>query len=293
MKHAITIEKLAETKVDREAVRRWLDILGVSDDFKIPEGISDQALIIALAGKRCYNSFEVGLNPNVTKIRTDWCQYLDNVLKSGHGSVLEHACFTFGFEGVTRVFTAENNRHRAGCAISEASMRYIRFEDEVPYWEPLSIQGPDELLPVNARELVKKALQDRTFGNVKLSLDERKQLNRVIFEYAFSVQEELYRLMCDLWKEELAPDSKFAGKKQITSMMRRIIGIGVSTGEVWTGNIRAVRHVLTMRAAPEAEEEIAFVYTTVAKMMLETCPELFGDFSQDENGFWSPKYRKV
>ena len=69
-------------------------------------------------------------------------------------------------------------------------------------------------------------------------------------------------------------------------------GTGVGTGEVWTGNIRAVRHVLTMRAAPEAEEEIAFVYCQVAKMMVESC-QLFADFTQDDNGFWKPSYRKV
>lgn len=295
MKREITIEKLAETKVDRVAVRRWLDVLKVNPDFVIPEGMNDGALLVALMGKRCYNSFEVGLNPNVTKIRTDWIEYLDNVLKSGHGSVLEHAVCTFAFEGVTRVFTAENNRHRAGCAISEASMRYIRFEEEIPYWEPTSIRGPDVLDAGDKRFFSTEVLNEilRQLAEDDLSDEECRHASRLIFERAFEHQEFMYRILCAIWKKKLAPESKFAGKKQVTSMMRRIVGIGVSTGEGWTGNLRAVRHVLTMRAAPEAEEEIAYVYTTVAKMMLESCPELFGDFTQDSNGFWSPKYRKV
>lgn len=294
MKREITIEKLASTVVDREAVRRWLDILGVSEDYQLPENIDDPSLIVALAGKRCYNSFEVGLNPNVTKIRADWVQYLDNILASGHGSVCEHAVFTFGFEGVTRVFTAENNRHRAGCAISEASMRYIRFEEEIPYWEPTSIRGPDVFQNDSARVEVNDALSMGSFDDQgdPYTLDERKELSREIFRQAFELQEQYYRLLLDIWKPELAPSSAFAGKKQITSMMRRIVGLGCSTGEVWTGNIRAVRHVLTMRAAPEAEEEIAFVYCAVAKMMVESC-QLFADFTQTDAGFWVPKYKKV
>ena len=70
-----------------------------------------------MAAKRCYMSFEAGLNPNVTRVRKDLTEYLDNVLKSGHGSVLEHATYTFAIENVSRVFTGELNRHRAGVGI--------------------------------------------------------------------------------------------------------------------------------------------------------------------------------
>lgn len=295
MKKDITIELLSETKVNQKAVRRWLDKLGVSPEYTLPDDIADPALIVALAGKRCYNSFEVGLNPNVTKIRADWCEYLDNILASGHGSVLEHACYTFGFENVTRVFTAENNRHRAGCAISEASMRYIRFEEAIPYWEPLSIRGPDVLEKQDAKFFDTGNLSDilSQLEEDDLPEEECKHINRLMFARAFEHQEIIYKIMCALWKKKLHPDSKFAGKKAITSMMRRIVGLGCCTGEVWTGNIRAIRHVLTMRAAPEAEEEIAHVYTRVAKIMIECNPFLFGDFVQDSNGFFKPKYRKV
>ena len=39
--------------------------------------------------------------------------------------------------------------------------------------------------------------------------------------------------------------------------------------------------------------DILHVFSRVAKMMAEGEPMLFGDFYQDENGFWRPKYRKV
>ena len=67
----------------------------------------------------CYRSWEPGLNPNVTRIRTDQAKYLENILASAHGSVLEHVSFTFVLHNVSRVFTHEVVRHRPGVAMWE------------------------------------------------------------------------------------------------------------------------------------------------------------------------------
>lgn len=297
----IEVFQIARTQVDREAVRRWLDFLGVSPEFELPDVVTDPALLIALAAKRCYKSFEPGLNPNVTKVRAEYGEYLDNVMSQGHGSVLEHAVFTFAIENVSRVFTGEMNRHRAGWAISEASMRYIRFGECIPYWEPTCISGENQTWDEQAikRTLLDllgnktKALKSPWLGNSNTRLPYKKQLTRELFKLAFEQQELVYSVLERIWAEELAPESKFAGKKQITSMMRRIVGMGCATGGVWTGNVRALRHVLTMRCAPSAEEEIMHVFSRVAKLMRDSEPMLFGDFYQDENGFWRPKYVKV
>src|SRR5580693_9415570 len=128
---------IAKTQVYRVAVQKWLDYLG-ANEYEIPseETTTDPALLIALAAKRCYMSFQPGLNPNVTKVRKDMVDYIDNILASGHGSVLEHSVYTFAIEGCSRVFTGEMNRHRAGWAISEGSMRFIRFDKDIPWWMP-------------------------------------------------------------------------------------------------------------------------------------------------------------
>lgn len=268
----ISIELIAKTQVNRDAVRRWLDFLGATS-FELPENesVTDPALLIALAGKRCYMSFEAGLNPNVTRIREDYASYFDNILASGHGSVLEHSTFTFAIDGVSRVFTAEMNRHRAGWAISEGSMRFIRFDKDIPYWLPDSIKKND-------------ADDD--------DLARRKQRTRAVFSRAFETCEEFYAELLGIWDMDESHHN-FAYKKKVTSCLRRIVPMGVSTGGVWTGNIRALRHVLTMRCAPAAEEEICHVFSRVAKQMSEAEPMLFADFHQDEHGFWSPGYVKV
>lgn len=266
-KRDIKIKLIAKTQIDREAAREWLDDLG-ADQFQLP-AISDPEALVVLGAKRCYNAFQPGLNPNVTKVRSNWVEYLDNILKSGHGSVLSHAWYTFAIEGVTRVFTAEQNRHGIGTAISEASQRYIRLDD-IGYWEPLSIQDKPE-----DDELTRT----------------RKAKTREVFAMAFKAAEGHYKLLCDLW--DIDNEKSFDTKKKLTSMFRRLAPQGTSTGGVWSGNLRSLRHILALRSTDHAEEEIAYVWTEIGKIMVEEAPFVFQDFERDANGFWVPKYHKV
>jgi thymidylate synthase (FAD) len=225
-------------------------------------------------------SFEVGLNKNVTKIREDIVEYIDNVLASGHGSVTEHTAYTFAIENVSRVFTGEMNRHRAGMAISEGSMRYIRFDD-IPYWVPTSISF--------SKEDCDSACDDES----ERPLIEKKAASQRVFEKAFGQMQENYKELSDIWAEELSEKSKFKDKKNITSMMRRIIGMGVATGGIWTGNIRALRHIITMRASAAAEEEIFLVACKMFEILVNEEPTFFGDFAKNEQGYLKPNYTMV
>jgi thymidylate synthase (FAD) len=89
----IGIFNIARTMVDREAVDQWMKYLG-ANEFVVPDTITDPALVIALAAKRCYMSFELD-SANISKVRKDYTDYFDNILTSRHGSVLEHAVYTF------------------------------------------------------------------------------------------------------------------------------------------------------------------------------------------------------
>lgn len=242
----------------------------------------------------CYMAFDTTQNPNLQRVRKDWAEYLDNILKVGHGSVCEHANYSFAIENVSRVFTAEMNRHRAGWAISEGSMRFIRFSEAVPYWEPDSIKGPDVYSDLKLqRELDWLEKDQSPTASSQLTLEKKKHLTRYVFERAFDNQRSDYAVLERIWADELAPNSTFKQKKELTSLFRRIIGMGCATGGVWTGNIRAIRHVMTMRCEPAAEEEILHVFSRIVVMLKEREPMLVGDFQQDDQGFWRPKYRKV
>lgn len=264
----IEVFNIARTAVDREEVARWMQHIG-ADEFQLPS-IGSPALLIALAAKRCYMSFEPGLNPNVTRVRSNYAEFFDNILRSRHGSVLEHACYSYAIEGVSRVFTAEMNRHRAGWAISEGSLRFIRFDKDIPYWEPTSIQ------PTPA--------DDEDLRN-------RKIRTQQCFHNIFAAVEREYAHLLRIWGMDEG-DHNFSYKKRVTSCLRRIVPLGVATGGVWTGNIRALRHVIALRTDEAAEEEMIHVFGRIAEDIIRREPLLFGDFAKID-GAWRPAYLKV
>ena len=226
------------------------------DDLNIV-GRGDPELLIEFAGRMCYRSWKPGLNPNVRKVRKDG--YLANILKSGHGSVLEHANFTFVFQDVSRVFTHEIVRHRAGSAFSQESLRFVRLE-EIPFWIP-DWAREDEFLMGEIKDII------RQMENLQSDLAEHFDLHN--------------------------PKVPFSEKKAKTSFMRRLAPMGLATSITWTANVRTIRHVIEQRTAAGAEEEIRMVFGKVAAIMVRECPELFGDFKDVGNGVWLPMHSKV
>lgn len=214
--------------------------------------------LVEFAGRLCYRSWEPGLNPNVTKVREDAADYLTNILKSGHGSVLEHASWTFVLHNVSRVFTHELVRHRVGVAISQESLRYVRLTD-IPFWLPQWAQNDKELLAYVTKTLT-------YLENIQQAL-----------AYHFGLDN---------------PDVPFHKKKEYTSFMRRLAPMGLATGLMWTANARTLRHVIERRTDFGAEEEIRLVFDQIAQLMLKEAPLLFGDYHGD-GGKWETPYPKV
>lgn len=265
-----TVFLIASTKVNFPQTRLWLDFIGADQFFLSDEDKTEMgALLVQLCAKRCYKSFQVGLNPNITRVRDDLTAFIDNILESSHGTPLEHASYSFAIENISRVFTAEMNRHRAGTAISEGSMRYIGFES-IPYWVPNCFRD-----------------DEKDDDEIRLA----KEKSREIFRKAFSQDEENYRELLRIWDYD-EKVKKFSEKKILTSAFRRIIGMGVATGGVWTGNLRALRHIFQMRISPHAEEEIYLVASIMLQKMIESEPIIFQDF-YCEDGEWKSKYYKV
>lgn len=248
--------------LDYTAIEEYLEEVGGEEwlDRVQREGDYDDAQnLVEFAGRFCYRSWKPGLNKNVTRIRTDQGKYLENILASAHGSVLEHAQFTFALHNVSRVFTHEQARHRVGTAISQESLRFVRLDD-IPFWFPEWAQQDDELM-------------HRAMG----LLAEMEQFQNWMAHH-FGLDEE---------------GVKFAEKKAKTSFMRRFAPEGVATGMVWSANIRTLRHTLETRTAKGAEEEIRVVFNRIGQIMQEECPLLFGDYEVNEDGEWIPGWRKV
>ena len=94
---------------------------------------TDGERLAEFAGRLCYMSQK---NPAKRATR----DYLENIKKQGHGSVLEHANYSLLLEGVSRSLTHELVRHRAGFAYSQLSQRYVD-ESEANFVVPPAIIG--------------------------------------------------------------------------------------------------------------------------------------------------------
>ena len=252
---------VARPSVDLDGMRGYLESVSGSSwlDRRLEEdegSVRDGELLVEFGGRMCYRSWEPGLNANVTKIRTKKDEYFGNLLRSLHGSVLEHANYSFAFRNVSRVFTHELVRHRAGSAFSQESLRYVRLTD-------IGFRVPSALEPIR---------------------DEVLTLVEQLEEFQLSASDALGL------DDEGVP---FAIKKEITSALRRLAPIGLSTDILWTANVRTLRHVIEMRTAPGAEEELRLVFDDVARTMCKEAPNLFQDFERQEDGSWVPEHRKV
>jgi len=251
---------VGETKIRQEGVRAYLEHIGASEWTS--DASSDAEKMVEVMGRLCYRSFKPGLNPNVTKVRKGNRAYLENIISTKHGSVLEHAFCNFIFTDVSRVFTHELVRHRAGVAISQESLRFVRVED-VSCWYPTVIRE-----------------------------DERAM---TIFSSVLSKLEKVQQELAQLYKLD-TEGIPFHRKKVVTSAMRRLLPEGLATTIGWSANIRTIRWVIEARTAPEAEEEIRLVFGKVAEMMVKEYPNLFFDFEKEiVEGlpWWRPKYSKV
>lgn len=102
------VELIARPSLDLAALERFLKHVGGESwlQMRTADGqeVNAGQTLIEAAGRACYRSWQEGLNPNVTRIRKDQQQYFTNLLNSGHGSVLEHANYSFILGDVSRVF---------------------------------------------------------------------------------------------------------------------------------------------------------------------------------------------
>lgn len=268
----------------------WLQDLGageygarISEQIRKAEYEEGEALVES-AARRCYQSFQVGLNPNVTKVRTDSQAYHENVLASGHGSVLAHCTASFAIENVSRVWTGEMNRHWAGLAvaepdgISEGSMRYIRL-DEMKAWNPWDA------------EMAK--YDNSPAGTVDPRYMNKLKESAYAFDDGVREDEELQARYARIWKDELAGDD-FLIKKTLTSRFRRNAPMGVATGGVWTFNMRSLRHAITLRSGIHVEQEMHLVIKQMGEIAKREWPMLFQDIEWTgvQDG-WVAKYAKV
>lgn len=98
--------------------------------------------VVALGARLCYSRARVDdlLERVSSRDQTD---FVNRIMSMGHDSVLEHASFTFGIEGVSRVLLAQITRHRLA-SFSVQSQRYVSYENGFGYIIPPKIAALGE-----------------------------------------------------------------------------------------------------------------------------------------------------
>lgn len=218
-------------------VRDWVD-----QQFRPVQDVCDSEAIPEIAGRLCYMSFA---NPRPGGNKA----YLDHILAVGHGSVLEHSNFGFIITGVSRSFTHELVRHRAGFAFSQLSQRYVD-ESEANYVMPSVFLKPELSVLKHMWEDVVSAAQDfykRIVGHLN---EHHKDI----------------------------PDAT-ARKKASRQAARSVLPNATETKIFVTANVRAWRHFIEMRCSAQAEPEIRQVAGMILKVLQQEAPNLFGDYS--------------
>lgn len=241
---------------DTEALQNYT---GVSEpDFES----SDLDLIPEIAGRTCYQSFA---NPRPGGNKT----YIGHILKSGHGSVLEHSVVTLLITGVSRSLTHELIRHRAGTGFSQLSQRYVDTKEMNFVVPPLIVDKPEFINEFSKSVWIAKN------------------------HYEFAVKSYI-SIVGDKWIKDnpgVTPtrqDLTYTRKKA-REAARSLLPNCVETHIVMSGNLRAWRNIIEQRACIHADLEIRRLFVTIGTIMTGLSPNVFQDMEifGDTDGYQS------
>jgi thymidylate synthase (FAD) len=104
----------------------------------------DPEMTVALAARLCYSPAAIDeLKDKLSS--ADIRSFLEKIMSLGHRSVLEHASFTFGIDGVSRVTSHQLVRHRIA-SFSQQSQRYVSHSERFAAVIPPTLSGRPETL---------------------------------------------------------------------------------------------------------------------------------------------------
>ncbi|CCG04561.1 FAD-dependent thymidylate synthase [Blastococcus saxobsidens] len=192
------------------------------------------------AGRACYQSWD---KPNPATATN--AGYLRHILEVGHLSVLEHGTVSLYLTGVSRSLTHELVRHRH-FSYSQLSQRYVP-EGDAAVVEPAVIAEDPEL---------------------------HEQ-----FRAATEASLAAYRRLLERLEERFAdvPNATLR-RKQARQAARAVLPNATETRVVVTGNYRAWRHFIAMRASEHADVEIRELAIACLRELQQVAGNVFGDF---------------
>jgi thymidylate synthase (FAD) len=192
------------------------------------------------AGRACYESWS---KPNPATATN--AGYLRHLLEVGHLSVLEHGTVSMYVTGISRSLSHELVRHRH-FSYSQLSQRYV---------------------PERDAEMVEPAL-----------IAEDPELH-ALFLAATGAAIQAYDQLLDGLEQRIAGrPSATLRRKQARQAARAVLPHATETRILVTGNYRAWRHFVAMRASEHADVELRELAITCLRELQRVAPNVFGDF---------------
>ncbi len=211
---------------------------------------TDAERLVEYCGRICYMSFGDRQSGRTTQ------EYVKNLIKQGHESVLEHASWTFIVDDVSRGFTHQLVRHRVGIAFSQLSQQYVDQSDERFFSFPL----PDESEDLTSR--------------IRAAFDDAKKVYLELRDEFTAIVDRSYPALSKKEKQRMA-----------FTLARSILPNGTATTLAMTINARAARHILSVRGAIEGDLEMREFTAHLFAILEGEAPAIVSDFSLAiENG---------
>jgi thymidylate synthase (FAD) len=196
--------------------------------------------LLEFAGRACYQSWS---KPN-PRTATN-ASYLQHIIDVGHFSVLEHASVSFYITGISRSCTHELIRHRH-FSFSQLSQRYVPEHDSQVVVPP--------------------------------GIEDDAELTAAFLQAADASRRAYLELLAGLEAKLADEPNATLRRKQARQAARAVLPNATETRIVVTGNYRAWRHFIAMRASEHADVEIRRLAITCLRVLVETAPAVFADF---------------
>ena len=205
--------------------------------YEILDDLNQETMLkkIEYAGRKCYKSEDRIQEGSADK-------FIANIIKRGHGSVLEHYSFSVLFV-CDRGVSHELVRHRLA-SYSQESTRYVNYSKD-KYGREITVIEP--------------SFFEKDTTNLSPYL---------MWKFACESAEAYYMGLLD------------SGCKPEEA--RSVLPHSVKTEIVVSANIREWRHILSLRTPHAAHPQIRELMIPLAKELAEKCPVLFGDILKEE-----------
>lgn len=187
--------------------------------------------IMWTACRTCYSdkeSFELYRDSYSVEDTEKMEKLVQKVLDSGHQSVARHIYFTFCLDGISRACANQLERHTAGFAYSQQSLRYVEIKDENILYEDLCCLS-------------------------------RKDINDLVckyFEIPYGEDDDLYDTFSDRCFESLKSYRELISFGAEPEDARGVLGLNFKTNVVMSCNLQSFIHLCNLRLCIHAQSEI-------------------------------------